>query len=155
MDITEDQLLKLHQLFPEVFTEGNRIDWDRLKLTLGENIDSGKERYGMIWPGKSDCFKTIQQPSIATLIPDRDESLDFDTTQNLFIEGDNLEVLKLLQKSYLGKVKMIYIDPPYNTGKEFRFIALMHTSTDNYANQIFSIRSNQYLDNHKLFFLVL
>ena len=82
-------------------------------------VDPGKERYGMNWPGKADCFKIIQQPSIATLTPARDESVDFDTTENLFIEGDNLEVLKLLQKSYFGKVKMIYIDPPYNTGNDF------------------------------------
>lgn len=119
MNITEEQLLNLKQLFPEAFTEGLKIDWDKLRLTLGETVDVGKERYGMNWPGKADCFKTIQQPSIATLVPARNESIDFDTTKNILIEGDNLEVLKLLQKSYLGKVKMIYIDPPYNTGKDF------------------------------------
>ncbi len=119
MNITEEQLLNFKQLFPEVFTEGLKVDWEKLKLTLGETVDTGKERYGMNWPGKADCFKTIQQPSIATLVPAREESIDFDTTENLFIEGDNLEVLKLLQKSYLGKVKMIYIDPPYNTGNDF------------------------------------
>ena len=73
----------------------------------------------MNWPGKADCFKTIQQPSVGTLRPCPEESVNFDTTENLIIEGDNLEVLKLLQKSYLGKVKMIYIDPPYNTGNDF------------------------------------
>lgn len=114
MDIKNSQVEKLKEAFPEVFTEGNKIDWEKLKLTLGENVDAGKERFGVNWPGKADCFKIIQQPSIATLVPDRDESVDFDNTQNLFIEGDNLEVLKLLQKSYLGKIKMIYIDPPYN-----------------------------------------
>lgn len=119
MDLKEHQLLKLRELFPEVFTEGMKVDWEKLKLTLGEDIDTGKERFGMNWAGKADCYKTIQQPSIATLIPDREESIDFNTTENLFIEGDNLEVLKLLQKSYLGKVKMIYIDPPYNTGGDF------------------------------------
>ena len=119
MNITEEQLQKLKQLFPEAFTEGLKVDWEKLKLTLGEAIDTGKERYGMNWPGKSECFKTIQQPSIATLIPARAESVDFDTTQNLFIEGDNLEVLKLLQKSYLGKIKFMYFDPPYNTGGDF------------------------------------
>ena len=82
-------------------------------------VDVGRERYGLTWPGKADCFKTIQAPSLGTLRPARDESVNFDTTENLIIEGDNLEVLKLLQKSYLGKVKMIYIDPPYNTGKDF------------------------------------
>jgi len=129
LDLKKQQLEKLKQLFPEVFTEGNKIDWDKLKLTLGEQIDIGKERFGMNWPGKADCFKTIQQPSIATLVPVREESVDFDSTQNLFIEGDNLEVLKLLQKSYLGKVKMIYIDPPYNTGNDFIY-------PDNYSENL-------------------
>ncbi|MDO8445267.1 MAG: site-specific DNA-methyltransferase [Deltaproteobacteria bacterium] len=129
MDIKEHQIEKLKELFPEAFTEGNKIDWDRLRRTLGEQIDAGKERYGMNWPGKADCFRTIQQPSIATLVPAREESVDFDTTQNLFIEGDNLEALKLLQKSYLGKIKMIYIDPPYNTGNDFIY-------PDNYTENL-------------------
>jgi adenine-specific DNA-methyltransferase len=132
MNITEEQLLNFKQLFPEVFTEGLKVDWDKLRLTLGETVDTGKERYGMNWPGKADCFKTIQQPSIATLVPARDESIDFDTTENLFIEGDNLEVLKLLQKSYLGKVKMIYIDPPYNTGNDFIYPDDFAQSMQNY-----------------------
>jgi len=118
-NITDDQKAKLKSLFPEIVTEGGKIDFDRLKLTLGEVVDTGKERYGMNWPGKADCFKTIQRPSMATLVPARDESVNFDTTDNLIIEGDNLEVLKLLQKAYLGKVKMVYIDPPYNTGNDF------------------------------------
>jgi len=84
-----------------------------------EAVDVGKERYGMNWPGKADCFRTIQMPSLGTLRPCPEESVNFDATENLIIEGDNLEVLKLLQKSYLGKVKMIYIDPPYNTGNDF------------------------------------
>jgi adenine-specific DNA-methyltransferase len=129
MNIAEEQLRKLKELFPEAFTEGLKVDWDKLRLTLGQSIDVGKERYGMNWPGKADCFKIIQQPSIATLIPARDESVDFDTTENLFIEGDNLEVLKLLQKSYLGKIKLIYIDPPYNTGKDFIY-------PDNYSESL-------------------
>lgn len=129
MDIKQHQIEKLKTLFPEIFTDGNKVDWERLKLTLGEDIDTGKERYGMNWPGKSDCYKTIQQPSMASLIPAREESIDFDTTQNLFIEGDNLEVLKLLQKSYLGKIKMIYIDPPYNTGNDFIY-------PDNYTENL-------------------
>ncbi|MDD2353507.1 MAG: site-specific DNA-methyltransferase, partial [Atribacterota bacterium] len=109
---------KLRQLFPEVFTEDG-IDFDRLKQTLGESIDTEKERYSMTWPGKSEAFQLIQNPSIGTLKPARDESVNFDNSENLFIEGDNLEVLKLLQKSYYGKIKMIYIDPPYNTGNDF------------------------------------
>ena len=130
MNIKEEQLKKLKQLFPEAFSENLNVDWDKLRLALGdETIDTGKERYGMNWPGKADCFKTIQQPSIATLIPAREESIDFDMTQNLFIEGDNLEVLKLLQKSYLGKIKMMYFDPPYNTGGDFIY-------PDNYSENL-------------------
>lgn len=129
MDVKQEQIEKLKLLFPEIFTEGDKIDWDKLRLTLGENIDTGKERYGMNWPGKAECFKIIQQPSMATLIPACEESINFDTTGNLFIEGDNLEVLKLLQKSYLGKIKMIYIDPPYNTGNDFIY-------PDNYTESL-------------------
>ena len=90
-----------------------------LLTRMGEAVDVGKERYGMNWPGKADCFKTIQAPSLGTLLSCGEESVNFDTTENLIIEGDNLEVLKLLQKPYLGKVKMIYIEPPYNTGNDF------------------------------------
>ncbi len=118
-DIVDDKRREILRLFPEVRTEGGKIDFDRLKLALGEVVDVGRERYGMNWPGKADCFKTIQAPSMGTLLPCRTESVSFDTTENLIIEGDNLEVLKLLQKSYLGKVKLIYIDPPYNTGNDF------------------------------------
>jgi len=132
MDIVEEKREQLKALFPEVFTEGQKIDFERLKLSLGEMVDPGKERYGMNWPGKADCFKIIQQPSIAALTPARDESVDFDTTENLFIEGDNLEVLKLLQKSYFGKVKMIYIDPPYNTGNDFIYPDDYSESLDTY-----------------------
>ena len=118
MSITEEQKRKLRQLFPEVFNE-KKIDWERLKATLGEELDKGLERYHISWPGKADCFRIIQKPSLGTLKPCKSESLEWDKTQNLFIEGDNLEVLKLLQQSYYGEVKMIYIDPPYNTGKDF------------------------------------
>jgi adenine-specific DNA-methyltransferase len=118
-NIADEQRAKLKSLFPEIITEGGKIDFDRLKLTLGEFVEIGKERYGMNWPGKADCFKTIQKPSMATLVPAQGESVNFDTTENLIIDGDNLETLKLLQKAYLGKVKMIYIDPPYNTGNDF------------------------------------
>jgi adenine-specific DNA-methyltransferase len=131
-NITDEQRAKLESLFPEAFTEGGKIDFDRLKLTLGETVDNGKERYGMNWPGKADCFKTIQRPSMATLVPARNESVNFDTTENLIIEGDNLEVLKLLQKAYLGKVKMIYIDPPYNTGSDFIYPDDYSESLDTY-----------------------
>lgn len=118
-DIAQEKRDAIARLFPEVRTEGGKLDFERLKVALGETADTGKERYGMNWPGKAQCFNTIQTPSLATLRPSRDESVNFDSTQNIFIEGDNLEVLKLLQKSYLGKVKLIYIDPPYNTGNDF------------------------------------
>lgn len=116
-DITNDQLTKLRQLFPEVFTE-DKIDWARLKATLGEAVDLG-ERYGLGWRGKSDVFAKIQEKTVETLHVDRAHSVDWDTTSNMFIEGDNLAALKILHKSYYGRVKMIYIDPPYNTGNDF------------------------------------
>ncbi len=119
LDLAEEHRQEILALFPEVRTEDGKIDFDRLKLALGETVDVGKERYGMNWPGKADCFRAIQTPSTGTLLPCPEESVNFDTTENLIIEGDNLEVLKLLQKSYLGKIKMIYIDPPYNTGNDF------------------------------------
>jgi adenine-specific DNA-methyltransferase len=135
--------VKLKQLFPSVFTEAKdeggevveSIDFEKLKAELGEFSDlfeGRREHYGMDWPGKKDCMKIIQQPSVGTLKPSKDESVDFDTTENLFIEGDNLEVLKLLQKSYYGKIKMIYIDPPYNTGKEFIYPDKFSESLDTY-----------------------
>lgn len=143
MNISQQRKQELKQLFPGVFTETRNdagelvetIDFERLKAELGEFselYDNRRERYGMDWPGKRDSLRLIQQPSHATLKPCRDESVDFDTTENLFIEGDNLEVLKLLQKSYYGQVKMIYIDPPYNTGKEFIYPDNFSESLDTY-----------------------
>ena len=117
LSITEDKQNALRQLFPEVFSEG-KIDWEKLKATLGEDITFSNERYVLNWAGKSDAFKVLQAPTTKTLIPAKDESVNFDETENIFIEGENLEVLKVLQKSYFGKVKMIYIDPPYNTGND-------------------------------------
>ena len=130
LDIAAENRARLKQLFPTVFTETRNdkgeltesIDFEKLKAELGtfsDLFESRRERYGMEWPGKKEALHLIQTLSSATLKPCRSESVNFDTTQNLFIEGDNLEVLKLLQTSYYGKVKMIYIDPPYNTGKEF------------------------------------
>ncbi len=117
-DVLEERIERLRELIPEAFVEG-KVDFDRLKAALGEFVDEGRERYGLSWAGKADAIRAIQTPSVGTLVPCPEESVNFDTTENLFIEGDNLEVLKLLQKSYYGKVKMIYIDPPYNTGNEF------------------------------------
>jgi adenine-specific DNA-methyltransferase len=128
-DIATEKQQELLCLFPEIRTEDGKIDFDRLRRVLGEIVDPGRERYGMQWAGKAECFKAIQRPSLGTLLPLRDDSLDFDTAANLIIEGDNLEVLKLLQKAYLGKIKMIYIDPPYNTGNDFIY-------PDNYAESL-------------------
>ncbi len=118
-DITAEKRRELLELFPEARGEGETIDFERLRRSLGNAVETGKERYGLTWPGKADCYKTIQTPSMATLRPAPEKSVNFHSTENLIIEGDNLEVLKLLQKSYLGKIKMIYIDPPYNTGNDF------------------------------------
>lgn len=131
MSISDEKKAQLKQLFPEVFTE-SKIDLERLKQVLGENIETGKERYGMTWAGKSNCFKIIQEPSVGTLKPCKAESVNFDKTENVFIQGDNLEVLKLLQKSYYGKIKMIYIDPPYNTGNEFIYPDNFSETLDTY-----------------------
>lgn len=127
-DIVSENIQQLQQLFPEVFKEG-KIDWQELQATLGEHIDAENERFNFTWNGKSNARKEAQKPSTGTLRPAPEESVDWDTTQNLYIEGDNLEVLKLLQKSYHQKVKMIYIDPPYNTGKDFVY-------KDNYKDNL-------------------
>jgi adenine-specific DNA-methyltransferase len=143
LDIGEQRRSELKSLFPGVFTETKNdkgelvesVDFEKLKAEIGtfsDLFESRRERYGMDWPGKKDSMKLIQRPSIATLKPCREESVNFDETENLFIEGDNLEVLKLLQKSYYGKVKMIYIDPPYNTGKEFIYPDNYSESLDTY-----------------------
>ncbi|TAH33293.1 site-specific DNA-methyltransferase [Candidatus Saccharibacteria bacterium] len=116
-DITEEQRQKLREIFPEVFSE-DKIDWDKLRATLGDDIDKD-EKYGLSWKGKSGVFAKIQEKTVSTLHPQPEESVDWDTTQNMFIEGDNLEALKMLHKAYYGKIKMIYIDPPYNTGNDF------------------------------------
>lgn len=113
----EERIRMLQSLMPEVFDEG-KIDWEKLKATLGGEVNFTNERYVLNWAGKSDAFRIMQQSSSATLVPCREESVDFDQTENIFIEGENMEVLKVLQKSYFGKVKMIYIDPPYNTGND-------------------------------------
>ena len=117
-DVAARKRADLKRLFPEVFNE-DKIDLDQLRRAMGDWVDEGTERFGLTWPGKAACMKVIQAPATGTLRPDRDESVNFDESENVFIEGDNLEVLKLLQKAYFGKIKMIYIDPPYNTGQEF------------------------------------
>ena len=113
----EERIEKLKAIMPEIFDEG-KIDWEKLRAVLGDDVNIADERYRLNWAGKSDAFRVMQEASAATLVPCREESVDFDDTQNIFIEGENMEVLKVLQKSYFGKVKMIYIDPPYNTGND-------------------------------------
>jgi adenine-specific DNA-methyltransferase len=117
-DIIASNIEQLKTLFPEALVEG-KLDFDVLKEILGGTLDERDEKYGLNWHGKRRARQIALTPSTGTLRPCPADSLDWDTTRNLMIEGDNLEVLKLLQKSYAGKVKLIYIDPPYNTGKDF------------------------------------
>ena len=128
VDLVSENIAQLKTLFPETFAEG-KIDFAVLRQLLGDAIDEGTEKYGLNWHGKWHARRLALLPSAGTLRPCPDESLNWDATQNLMIEGDNLEVLKLLQKSYYGKVKLIYIDPPYNTGKDFIY-------PDNYKDGI-------------------
>lgn len=118
MDLEQTNMDKLHEVFPECFSEG-KLDIDKLLSLCGEYIDNDFEKYKFEWNGKSECLRLAQKRSTGTLRPCPEESINWDSTQNLYIEGDNLEVLKLLQTSYYRKVKMIYIDPPYNTGNDF------------------------------------
>lgn len=117
LNITQDNLDKLQTLFPDIFSEG-KIDMEKFKATFSDDINFQNERYVLNWAGKADAFKVLQIPTTATLKPQPDQSVNFDTTQNVFIEGENLEVLKVLQKAYYGKIKVIEIDPPYNTGSD-------------------------------------
>ena len=118
LNLTEHNLEQLKALFPNVFSEG-KVDFAALKAELGEHVETDGERYQFTWAGKEQAKRIATTPSLGTLRPATEESVDWDNTENLYIEGDNLEVLKLLQKSYFNQVKMIYIDPPYNTGKDF------------------------------------
>ncbi|NLN49056.1 MAG: site-specific DNA-methyltransferase, partial [Clostridiales bacterium] len=117
-DILKENIAKLKEIFPEAFAE-DKINFEKLQEILGEDIEKGREIYEFTWPGKSEALKLSQKTSTGTLRPDKAASKDWDKTKNLYIEGDNLEVLKLLQRSYYKKIKMIYIDPPYNTGNDF------------------------------------
>ena len=129
VDFTEEKKQELLRLFPEIRTEGGKIDFERLKLALGETVDSGQGTLRDELAGQSRLFPHHPSASTGTLLPCPEESINFDTTENLIIEGDNLEVLKLMQKAYLGKIKMIYIDPPYNTGNDFIY-------PDNYTESL-------------------
>ena len=130
-DLVAENIEQLKALFPEAFTEG-KIDFEVLKQVLGGAVDEREEKYGLNWHGKRRARQLALTPSTGTLRPCPEDSVDWDTTHNLMIEGDNLEVLKLLQKSYAGKVKLIYIDPPYNTGKDFVYPDDFHDNIKNY-----------------------
>jgi len=127
-DILAERLAGLRQLIPEAFAEG-KVDFDKLRAALGDAVDERPERYSFMWAGKREAIKLLQAPSQATLVPVPGESIDFEQTGNVFVEGENLEVLKLLYKPYFGRVKMIYIDPPYNTGNDFVY-------PDDYADPV-------------------
>lgn len=134
LDLEKQNINKLKELFPEAVEEG-KVSFDMLRAILGDEVDDSKEKYQFIWKGKAKSIKIAQTPSPATLRPCKEKSKNWDTTENLYIEGDNLEVLKQLQKTYYGKIKMIYIDPPYNTGNDFIYHDDFKNSLDNYKKQ--------------------
>lgn len=134
LDLEKLNIEKIKELFPNVVTEG-KIDFDKLRIILGDQIDDRVEKYQFTWNGKSNSIKLAQTPSTGTLIPSKEDSKNWDTTGNLYIEGDNLEVLKQLQKTYYGKIKMIYIDPPYNTGGDFVYKDDFKDNIKNYKEQ--------------------
>lgn len=134
LDGVSENVSVLAQAFPEVIVDG-KVDFEKLRLILGEDIEDAEERYSFTWPGKREAIKLAISRTTGTLRPDKENSKDWDTTQNLFIEGDNLEVLRVLQNTYRGKVKMIYIDPPYNTGKDFVYKDDFKDNIANYKEQ--------------------
>ena len=148
----QNNILKLKQLFPEVFCEG-QIDFEKLKLVLGaENLVGAGERYQLDWAGKTAAYLNLQSPTFRTLVPCKEESADFDGTQNVFIEAENLEALKILQKAYAGSVKMIYIDPPYNTGNDsFIYPDKFSESREEYARRVGDTDDAGYLKRDGVF----
>ena len=148
----QNNILKLKQLFPEVFCEG-QIDFEKLKLVLGaENLAGAGERYQLDWAGKTAAYLNLQSPTSRTLVPCKEESANFDGTQNVFIEAENLEALKILQKSYAGSVKMIYIDPPYNTGNDsFIYPDKFSESREEYARRVGDTDDAGYLKRDGVF----
>ena len=134
MDLVKENVEKLKELFPSIVKE-DKIDFDELELLLGENINRNNEQYSFTWNGKTEATKLAQKRSTGTLRPCKEESKDWDNTQNLYIEGDNLEVLRLLQASYNGRIKMVYIDPPYNTGHDFVYKDNFEDNIKNYKEQ--------------------
>lgn len=151
LNIENDNLEKLKELFPNLFSEG-KLDWEKLKATFSDDINFANERYVLNWAGKSDAFKVLQVPTTATLKPMVEESVNFDTTENIFIEGENLEVLKVLQKSYYNKIKCIIIDPPYNTGSDsFIYPDSFKESKEEYQKRIGEKDSEGFLMKEGMF----
>lgn len=135
LDLNSLNIDKLKKLFPEVLSDGNKIDFDKLKEFLSEEIDDSPDRYNFTWNGKKDAVRVANETTTGTLLPNKGKSKNWDDTENLYIEGDNLETLKILQKSYSNKVKVIYIDPPYNTGKDLVYKDSFKDDTENYLEQ--------------------
>ena len=146
-NIIEDNLAQLKTLFPEAFKEGG-VDFEVLKQLLGGQVDEREEKYGLNWHGKRRARQLALTPSAGTLRPAPADSVAWDTTQNLLLEGDNLEVLKLLQKSYAGQVKLIYIDPPYNTGKDFVYPDNFQDSIKNYQQLTGQVEGGQKISSN-------
>jgi len=134
LNLKDEQIEQLKRLFPEVVADG-KVNWEKLKAVLGEAVDTSFEKFSFTWSGKGEAIRNVLVPSKATLRPDKKESIRFDEARHVFIEGDNLEVLKLLQNAYFEKVRMIYIDPPYNTGNDFVYKDDFKNSIKNYLDQ--------------------
>lgn len=144
LDIREDSIEKLKKLFPEIISEGEQINFEKLKAILTDDLDESNEKYTFTWNGKSQATKIANTPTTGTLKPNTDRSKDWNTTENLYIEGDNLEVLKLLQKSYSNKIKVVYIDPPYNTGNDFVYNDDYKDNIKNYITKTEQIDEDGY-----------
>ncbi|HFJ0103566.1 TPA: site-specific DNA-methyltransferase, partial [Yersinia enterocolitica] len=151
-DLVADNIEQLKNLFPELITEGVNgvsVNVDVLRALVGDkNVTDADEKYGLNWHGKRRARQLALTPSTGTLLPCPEESVDWDTTKNLMIEGDNLEVLKLMQKSYSGKVKLIYIDPPYNTGKDFVYPDNFQDNINNYLELTGQVESGQKISSN-------
>lgn len=136
-DLVAERIEQIKALFPEIVTEGEgTVDFEKLRLILGDEIEEGDERYAFIWPGKADAIRQSQTPSRATLKPMPSQSVNWNDTKNLYIEGDNLEAMKLLLRGYFGKVKVIFTDPPYNTGHDFVYKDTFGDSLEGYREQV-------------------
>ena len=142
LDVVKDNISKLKEIFPDIVNE-DRIDFDKLRLRLGDEIDESPERYSFTWPDKTKATREAQKRCTGTLVPSKDESKNWDSTKNVYIEGENLEVLKLLQKGYNNKIKFIYIDPPYNTGDDYIYPDNYQDNLKNYLERTGQVIKNE------------